>query len=191
VDDSRTAGSRGSLHISPSRHCKPSRGMNATLNERSENNLSIRIVASYCLACEPKSYRVSHVRYAHGVYPPTPILVCFFVSVPFAKWAIGNIIVFDRETYHRARRWLASVSACLPPWSQAAIRSSRFADKTRSRHAIPRTPLGLWPWKVGAWGGTCSRCNNGMKQGAQPSASPSAPSHPCRFLLLEAYRALI
>jgi hypothetical protein len=34
---------------------------------------------------------------------------------------------------------------------------------------------------VGAWGGTYSRCNNGWKQGAQPSASPSGG--PSRLLI--------
>jgi hypothetical protein len=37
--------------------------------------------------------------------------------------------------------------------------------------------LELTPWKVWAWGGTCSPCATAdQKQGAQPSASPFAPA---------------
>ena len=37
--------------------------------------------------------------------------------------------------------------------------------------------LELTPWKVWAWGGTCSPCATAdKKQGAQPSASPFAPA---------------
>jgi hypothetical protein len=82
--------------------------MNATLNERSENNLSIRIVASYCLACELKSHHASHVRYARGVYPPTAtnvglLLRLLPVRIRDVGWVgIGSIIVLIERRVTKA-----------------------------------------------------------------------------------------
>lgn len=49
------------------------------------------------------------------------------------------------------------------------------SDKPMMTGATPGA-MKFTPWKVWAWGGTCFMCNNGSKQGAQPSASPLAPA---------------
>jgi hypothetical protein len=95
----------GKYPLSPSCYCKPSRGMNANFNERSENDLTTHNVALNNLACEVRSLPR---QICSSWLPWTASSVCLLLHpVRDRHLPTSNILI---EECMRGRRRLGSVA---------------------------------------------------------------------------------
>jgi hypothetical protein len=139
------------------------------MNERSENHLSIHIVASRCLACErPSSPRKMGPRLLSARHHSR------FAFRPVCDTQLVRTVV-SVEACMGTRRWLSSLSVCCrlcrmqPAFGTRNTIRTMLDDDRRypGRHRL--CDLG----RMGRGVEPTQRCNNRWKQGAQPSASPS------------------